>query len=309
MAAEWAGSNRQRVVETNGRWQPIRQSPRRYIADRGNYRRRVRFSLNMAWLNDDNCLAKVCSYFDQDRQTNWLADCATRRHRYQQPAFSIEPPAGGITLMPYCIGSATLTGWSLRAATASMHGRSAMATGRDLRRLPARNSRRSDGDRGGTRHLRGRGARRLSAEALAESLIPRVRGGRVLWVRADRGREVLPEALRQAGATIETVVVYRQVDVVQPEANITGALQEGRIDWVLLSSSNMATAFFGWLDEELAAIIKRRVRLATISPVTSETVRGHGFEVGAEATTYTIDGMVDAILACGTQTASQSPAK
>ena len=44
-------------------------------------------------------------------------------------------------------------------------------------------------------------------------LRPHVAGKRVLWPKADRGRDVLPRELAAAGATLEPLVVYRNVDV------------------------------------------------------------------------------------------------
>ena len=41
-------------------------------------------------------------------------------------------------------------------------------------------------------------------------------GKRVLWPKADRGRDVLPRELAAAGATVEPLVVYRNVDVLLP---------------------------------------------------------------------------------------------
>ena len=41
------------------------------------------------------------------------------------------------------------------------------------------------------------------AEGLAAALAPLVAGKRVLWPRANRGRDVLPNELTAAGATVE----------------------------------------------------------------------------------------------------------
>ncbi|MGE5192718.1 MAG: uroporphyrinogen-III C-methyltransferase, partial [Deltaproteobacteria bacterium] len=51
------------------------------------------------------------------------------------------------------------------------------------------------------------------AEALAEALKPHVAGKRVLWARASRGRDVLPSELCAAGADLEELIVYRNIDV------------------------------------------------------------------------------------------------
>ena len=64
------------------------------------------------------------------------------------------------------------------------------------------------------------------AESLAEALAPLAAGRRCLLVRASRGREVLAERLRAAGAEVEQVVAYSSVDV--PAADDEVAKPAGR---------------------------------------------------------------------------------
>jgi len=130
------------------------------------------------------------------------------------------------------------------------------------------------------------------AEALAEALAAEASGRRFLLVRASRGREVLAEHLAAAGAQVEQVVFYRSTDVERPDPEIAAALAAGRIDWITVTSSAIARALVRLFGDTL-----RRTQLASISPVTSETLTRLGFPVAAEATHYTIDGLVDAVLA------------
>jgi len=130
------------------------------------------------------------------------------------------------------------------------------------------------------------------AEALAGALAAEAPGKRFLLVRASRGREVLAEQLAAAGARVEQVVAYRSTDVERPDPEVAAALAGGRIDWITVTSSAIAQALVRLFGETL-----RRTRLASISPVTSETLARLGFAVTAEATHYTMDGLVDAILA------------
>lgn len=130
------------------------------------------------------------------------------------------------------------------------------------------------------------------AEALAERLAPEAGGKRFLLVRASRGREVLAQRLTAARGLVDQVVVYRSMDVKQAEPEVGEALAEGRIDWITVSSSAIARSLVGLFGEHL-----RQAKLASISPVTSEVLRGLGFGPAAEARRYTMDGLVDAILA------------
>ncbi|MGH7139917.1 MAG: uroporphyrinogen-III synthase, partial [Pirellulales bacterium] len=112
-----------------------------------------------------------------------------------------------------------------------------------------------------------------------------------LLVRASRGRETLAERLASTGALVEQVVAYQSRDVSSPEADIAEMLREGRIDWITVTSSAIARSLAALFGEDL-----RRARLASISPVTSETMRECGFQPAAEAEIYTMEGVVEAIL-------------
>jgi uroporphyrinogen III methyltransferase/synthase len=130
------------------------------------------------------------------------------------------------------------------------------------------------------------------SESLAAALKERAKGQSILLARADRGRDLLREELT-AVAEVEQVAVYSQVDVIEPDATILDAVRRGEIDFITLTSSNIARALVRSLDTEaLAAIRDGRVRLVSISPVTSATVRELGLPVAAEASEYTTAGLV-----------------
>lgn len=133
--------------------------------------------------------------------------------------------------------------------------------------------------------------RQYRAEALAEELAGETAGRHVLLARASRGREVLAQQLAAAGALVEQVVVYQSVDVGQADPTVAAALAAGRIDWITVTSSAIA----GWLVRTFGEQL-RSARLASISPVTSESLRQLGHAPAAEATEYTIEGLIEAIL-------------
>ncbi len=133
------------------------------------------------------------------------------------------------------------------------------------------------------------------AEALAEVLMPHVTGKRVLWARASRGREVLPESLRAAGADVRELVVYRNEDMKALPADQLAKIEEGEIDWIGLSSPSIARSFKRLLSPAALAQLGAKVKLASISPVTSEAARECGLPISAEATTYTWEGIFAAI--------------
>lgn len=134
------------------------------------------------------------------------------------------------------------------------------------------------------------------AEALAESLKPLVAGRKVLWVRASRGRDVLPTELRAAGATLDEVVTYQNVDVPALPETVIKDIEEGRLQWIGVSSPSIARNLSSKLSPTAHAQIGKTVQLASISPVTTAVANEAGLTISAEATTYTWEGILQAII-------------
>lgn len=130
------------------------------------------------------------------------------------------------------------------------------------------------------------------AESLAEALASEAAGRRFLLARASRGREVLAERLTAAGGSVDQVVVYTNADIERPDPQIAEAMAAGQIDWVTVTSSTIARSLIRLFGESL-----HRTRLASISPITSVTLREQGFEPAAEARQYTMEGLVEAMVA------------
>jgi uroporphyrinogen III methyltransferase/synthase len=133
------------------------------------------------------------------------------------------------------------------------------------------------------------------AESLAAELSPHVGASRVLWLRADRGRDVLPEQLSRAGATVEEVVVYRNVDMAALPPGELERLERGELDWIGLGSPSIAESLVKLCTPAARAQLGGRTRLASISPVTTARARELGLEIAAEAARYTWDGIIDAV--------------
>ncbi|MDA7979513.1 MAG: uroporphyrinogen-III C-methyltransferase [Pirellulales bacterium] len=134
------------------------------------------------------------------------------------------------------------------------------------------------------------------AEALAEALAKGANGKRFLLIRASRGRDVLAKALQSAGGELAEIVVYESRDVAQPDDAVVSALGEGKIDWVTVTSSAIARNLVVMFGDSL-----RKARLASISPITTSTLRDLGFDVAAEADEYTMPGLVEAMCAAEAQ--------
>lgn len=134
------------------------------------------------------------------------------------------------------------------------------------------------------------------SEELAAGLREAVAGRRVLLARADRGRDLLRDELAKV-ASVEQVAVYSQRDVATLEPAIAEALRSGTIDYLTLTSSNIARAFANLLDDAMRVqLCAGRPQIVSISPVTSSVIRELGWPVAAEAKVYTMAGLEDAVM-------------
>ena len=138
-----------------------------------------------------------------------------------------------------------------------------------------------------------------NSEGLAEALAPLVGGRRVLWIAADRGRDVLPEQLAAFGAEFEKVVAYRNRDAEALPADAARLLGAGELDWVPLTSPASAKRFAALLPETARPHVGTRVRLASLSPVTTAAAVEAGLPIAVEAAQATWDAVLAAMIAAG----------
>ncbi len=129
------------------------------------------------------------------------------------------------------------------------------------------------------------------SHGLARTLIERIQSETALLVRADRGSDELSNLLEEAGISHRQIAVYRSADVKSANDEIVRRMGEGEIHWVTISSSAIAAATVNLFGDLL-----RRTRLVSISPTTSKKLRELGHESAAEATDFSMPGMVQAII-------------
>jgi len=134
---------------------------------------------------------------------------------------------------------------------------------------------------------------RYVAEGVIEKLRKRadVRGARVLFVRAAGARELLTTALREMGASVDEVEIYRTVPDLSGLDALREALDAGAVDVVTFTSASTVRHFVDALGAERA----RTVRGASIGPITSDAAREVGVPVAIEAAESTITSLVQAI--------------
>lgn len=137
-------------------------------------------------------------------------------------------------------------------------------------------------------------AKEYVAESVVAELAPQVAGCRVLLARADVARDVIPDALRAAGATVDVVDAYRNVMPQSAPALLREALQKGIDAATFTSSSSVAHLAQA---ARVAGITFPFVGVGAISigPITSQTLREFGWEPAAEANPHDIPGLIAAI--------------
>jgi uroporphyrinogen-III synthase len=142
---------------------------------------------------------------------------------------------------------------------------------------------------------------RYVAESLAEALIPQARfnpetPANMLLVRAEQARDLLPEALTVAGANLTIADAYR--NQVPPEA--IPALKSLFSDpasypqAITFTSASTATNLFNLL-EAADLTLPPGIVLASIGPITSNTLRDLGQTPTLEAAEPTIPALVQAL--------------
>ena len=134
------------------------------------------------------------------------------------------------------------------------------------------------------------------AEHVVQGLLAKgVQGKNVLIPRARVAREVLPEELARAGCKVHVLPIY-ETRLAQSDADeVREAMRAGKINYVTFTSSSTVDNFFELLPaDELKQYPD--VKIASIGPVTTETVKKHGCSVDISPDDYTIPGLVDAII-------------
>jgi uroporphyrinogen III methyltransferase/synthase len=127
---------------------------------------------------------------------------------------------------------------------------------------------------------------RSVAESLVEALAS-VDVRRALVARAEEARDVLPGALRERGAEVDVLALYRTVAEPLDDAGRAAALGADYATFTSASSVRFFHEAAGTLDGP---------RLVSIGPVTTAALRERGYEPAVEAGDHTPDGLVAALV-------------
>ncbi|MDD5201364.1 MAG: uroporphyrinogen-III C-methyltransferase [Terrimicrobiaceae bacterium] len=123
----------------------------------------------------------------------------------------------------------------------------------------------------------------LQAETTVDNL-------KILLIRAEGARDVLPKELTRLGAILDEAVAYRTVPVKADVAGGIARFREEGADLITFTSSSTAENFVA-----LKLPLPPELRTASIGPITSATLHKLGLDVDIEADVHDIPGLVEAI--------------
>ena len=145
----------------------------------------------------------------------------------------------------------------------------------------------------------------MPEEYVAESLVAafteeHLAGRRILLPRAAVARDLVPHELTQREAHVDVVEAYRTVAPTNLAEHAAEALARNP-HWIVFTSSSSVRNLGKAIDPGAL----RGIKIASIGPITSQTIRECGLDVDVEADPHTMQGLVAAIVATSGREAPQ----
>ncbi|NLB88937.1 MAG: uroporphyrinogen-III C-methyltransferase [Syntrophomonadaceae bacterium] len=135
------------------------------------------------------------------------------------------------------------------------------------------------------------------AEGIIEELKDKIKPGNwVLLPRARGARSVLPEALKQWGAHVNEIYIYKAVAEKRVSKEMFEEIMAGKVDFITFTSSSTVHNFINIVGLDNALRISKKTKLACIGPITANTAKEAGLSIDIVAKKYTIDGLITAII-------------
>ena len=119
---------------------------------------------------------------------------------------------------------------------------------------------------------------------------------KILLPRAREARPVLPVELAKMGAQVNEIPAYETLTVTENVGDLIQALEDKGVDLITFTSSSTVKNFKALLPAANFQELMQGVRIASIGPITTDTAKKLDFDVHISAKSYTIPGLVDAIL-------------
>ena len=112
----------------------------------------------------------------------------------------------------------------------------------------------------------------------------------ILWVKAEQTREIIANELTGMGAIVDEAIAYRTVPETEGNCDAIARLKDEGADVITFTSSSTVEHFL-----DLHLPLPDKIKIASIGPITSKTLKDRGLRVDIEAKQHSIPGLVDAI--------------
>lgn len=135
------------------------------------------------------------------------------------------------------------------------------------------------------------------AEGIIEELKGEIKPGNwVLLPRARGARSILPEALKEWGAHVNEIYIYKAVAEKRVSKEMFEEIMDGNVDFITFTSSSTVHNFINIVGLDNALRINKKTKIACIGPITAKTAQEAGLTIDIVAEKYTIDGLITAIV-------------
>ena len=134
----------------------------------------------------------------------------------------------------------------------------------------------------------------FTSEELADGFIKQQNpaGKKILLLRSALAASDLAEKLQSSRAKVKQVSLYTARKAKSDLMFIAEQLKSGAIDWIAFASSFAVECFFADFG---AQNINKKIKIASIGPTTSQTVKRYNLEPDIVAQEHTIDGLIEAM--------------
>ncbi len=122
-----------------------------------------------------------------------------------------------------------------------------------------------------------------------------LKGTKILLPRAEEGRELFPQKVRELGGEIDIPVAYRAIKPVRHGKRLARFLKEGRVSIATFTSAATFNNFVDIIGDEAIDFL-RASAIAAIGPVTAKAIEKTGLKVSIIPKQATIKAMVDEII-------------
>jgi uroporphyrinogen III methyltransferase/synthase len=119
---------------------------------------------------------------------------------------------------------------------------------------------------------------------------------KILLPRAREARPVLPVELTKMEAHVDEIPAYETLNVTENAGDLVQALEDKGVDLITFTSSSTVKNFKALLPSANFQELMQGVIIASIGPITTDTAKKLDFDVHISAESFTIPGLVEAIL-------------